>query len=58
MKFKTAHAACKGGKVHRDKNVTWKTKQGTEVFEQIVHESVAAAKCYMSYTATTKGESK
>lgn len=58
MKFRTAHAACKGGKVHRDGNVTWKTDGNGQVTEHTVHDSVADAGRYMSYTATTKGEGK
>lgn len=58
MKFRTAHATCKGGKVHRDSNVTWKTDGNGQVFDQITHASVADAGRYMSYTATTKGADK
>jgi len=58
MKFRTAHATCKGGKVHRDSNVTWKTNGNGDVSEVIHHDTVAKAKHYMSYTATTKGASK
>lgn len=56
MKFETAHAACHGGTVHRDSNVTWKTPGGTpnEPFEVIKHESVADAKKYMKANARTK----
>lgn len=58
MKFVTAHAACKGGKVHRDSNVTWKTNGNGDVMDTITHSTVAAAKQYMRFNATTKGEKK
>jgi len=55
MKFTTAHAACKGGRVHRDSNVTWHTNGSGDIINQIEHNSVAEAKHYMSYNAKTKG---
>ncbi|MFG1549501.1 hypothetical protein ABMA80_15895 [Halobacteriovorax sp. FRX-3] len=58
MKFKHAHAACKGGKVHRERNVTWKTDGNGNAKETIVHDTVAAAKHYMLMNARTKGEKK
>lgn len=56
MKFPTAHATAKGGKVHRDRNVTWHTNGNLDVTNQITHDSVADAKKYMSFNARTKGE--
>lgn len=53
MKFRTAHAACKGGSVHRDGSTTWKT-DGTNITDVIEHKSVAEAKRYMKNTARTK----
>ena len=53
MKFKTAHAACTGGTVHRDGNETWKTN-GQGIYDAIVHDSVASAKRYMLNNARTK----
>lgn len=58
MKFKHAHAACKGGKVHREANVTWKTDHNGHVVEPITHDTVAEAKLYMRINARTKGEKK
>lgn len=54
MKFATAHAACKGGSVHRDGNVTWKTDGTGNILEEITHASVAAAGKYMKNNARTK----
>ncbi len=55
MKFPTAHAACKGGRVHRDANVTWHTNGNGEVINEIKHTSAAEAKHYMLFNAKTKG---
>ena len=58
MKFAGAHAACKGGKVHRESNVTWHTNGNGTIEKTITHETVAAAKQYMAMTARTKGADK
>lgn len=55
MKFKTAHATCKGGRVHRESNVTWHTNGNGDVLNEIKHATVAEAKKYMSFNAKTKG---